>query len=107
MPNPADLYVRAFAARAANAAHTRYDAGDQPITAGVRAVLFAANSGEIADDVVEGQCRARLLAADLTVAPIAGDKLTLFNKVYKITGVDDASCRAQGQLLAYIVDLAG
>ena len=107
MPNPADLYARAFAARAAPAIHTRYDAGDQPITATVRAVLRSRKSGEIIDDVVEGFTEARLLAADLTVAPVPGDKLALFGRTYKITGVDDASLTAQGQILAYIVDLAG
>jgi hypothetical protein len=105
--NPIASYARAFAARAALATHTRYDVNDQPVTAQVRAVLRGAKKGEIVDDVVEGAVEARLLAADLTVAPVPGDKLTIFGQVYKITGVDDARLRAQGQLLAYVVDLAG
>ncbi len=107
MASAPDLYQRAFAARAAFATHTRYDSNDQPVTAQVRAVPRGMKNGEITDDVVEGVMEAKLLAADLTVAPVPGDKLTLFGQIYKITGVDDASLRAQGALLAYVVDLAG
>ena len=107
MASPVETYARAFAARATFATHTRYDSNDQPITAQVRAVTRQRKNDEIIDDVVEGVTEARLLAADLTVAPVPGDKLALFGRSYKITGVDDASLRAQGQILAYIVTLAG